>query len=149
MLVMCSELKWGVSVIAEITWPLECMWHCYLLSTTKRDHKTVRHAERHYGPGERADSGAYHFGEKVGGMFIEADDALPQLVSPQAVGEGPQLPLHLWPWIHGGKQLPERQPVGQTSEIIQKLLCWELNGGFSLKILHSHPLRFSWYVCVI
>lgn len=30
-------------------------------------------------------------------MFIEADDALPQLVSPQAVGEGPQFPLHLWP----------------------------------------------------
>lgn len=29
-----------------------------------------------------ASSGAYHFGEKVGGMFIEADDALPQLVSP-------------------------------------------------------------------
>lgn len=30
-------------------------------------------------------------------MFVEADDSLPQLVSSKAVGEGPQLPLHLWP----------------------------------------------------
>lgn len=72
------------------------MEYSYLLSSTKIDHRTILHAARDYGEAG-AKSGAYHFGEKVGGMFIEADDALPQLVSPQAVGEGPQLPLHLWP----------------------------------------------------
>lgn len=45
-------------------------------------------------------------------MFIEADDSLPQLVSLQAIREGPHLPLHFWPWIHVGEQVPERQPVG-------------------------------------
>lgn len=45
-------------------------------------------------------------------MFIEADDSLPKLVSPYTIREGPQLPLHLLPWIHIGEQLPEWQPVG-------------------------------------
>lgn len=43
-------------------------------------------------------------------MFTEADDSLPQLVSPQTIREGPQLPLHLRPCVHTGEQLPERQP---------------------------------------
>lgn len=44
-------------------------------------------------------------------MFTEADDSLPQLVSPQTIGEDPQLPLHLRARIHVGEQLPEGQPV--------------------------------------
>lgn len=55
-----------------------------------------------------------HIREEGGGMFIEADDSLPQLVSPQTIREDPQFPLQLLPWIHVGKQLPERQPVGHT-----------------------------------
>lgn len=51
-----------------------------------------------------------HVREEVGGMFVEADDSLPQLVSSKAIREGPQLPLHLWPWIHISKQFPEWQP---------------------------------------
>ncbi len=58
--------------------------------------------------------GTNHIREEGGGMFIEADDSLSQLVSPQTIREGPQLPLHLRPWIHAGEQLPERQPVGHT-----------------------------------
>lgn len=57
-------------------------------------------------------------------MFIEADDSLPQLVSPQAIREGPQLPLHFWPWIHVGEQLPERQPVGHM-EGSYRICCSE------------------------
>lgn len=56
--------------------------------------------------------GTNHVREEVGGMFVEADDSLPQLVSSEAIREGPQLPLHLWPWIHISKQLPEWQPGG-------------------------------------
>lgn len=39
----------------------------------------------------------YHVREEGGGMFIEADDSLSQLVSPQTIRERPQLPLHLRP----------------------------------------------------
>lgn len=53
-------------------------------------------------------------------MFAEADDSLPQLVSLQTVGEGPQLPLHLLPRVHVGEQLPERQPGGET-EVVQTI----------------------------
>lgn len=44
-------------------------------------------------------------------MFTEADDSLPELVSPQTIREGPQLPLYLRPRIHVRQQLPERQPA--------------------------------------
>lgn len=68
-----------------------------LYQPTKWDHRAVLEARNHCGPDQGARRGPYHVGEEVGGMFTEADDTLPQLVSPQAVGEGPQLPLHLWP----------------------------------------------------
>lgn len=71
-----------------------------------------------------AEKNTYHVREEVGGMFIEADDSLPQLVSPQAIREGPQLPLHFWPWIHVGEQLPERQPVGHM-EVSYTTCCSE------------------------
>lgn len=38
-----------------------------------------------------------HIREEGGGMFIEADDALPQLVSPHTIREDPQLLLQLLP----------------------------------------------------
>lgn len=56
----------------------------------------------------------YHIREEGGGMFIEADDSLPQLVSLQTIREDPQLPLHLRARIHIGEQLPERQPTKHT-----------------------------------
>lgn len=47
-------------------------------------------------------------------MFIEANDSLPQLVSLQTIGEGPQFLLHFRPSVHIGEELPERQPVRNT-----------------------------------
>lgn len=39
----------------------------------------------------------YHIRKEGGGMFIEADDSLPKLVSLQTIRESPHLPLHLRP----------------------------------------------------
>lgn len=78
----------------------------------------------------------YHIREEGGGMFIEADDSLPQLVSLQTIGEGPQLPLHLLPWIHIGEQLPEGQPAGHTGGNREENLDVFLNSR-----LPKHPLK--------
>lgn len=78
----------------------------------------------------------YHIREEGGGMFIEADDSLPQLVSLQTIGEGPQLPLHLLPWIHIGEQLPEGQPAGHTGGNREENLDVFFNSR-----LPKHPLK--------
>lgn len=46
--------------------------------------------------------GTYHVGKEGGGMFVEADDPLAQMVSPEAVGEGSQFLLHLHTRVHTG-----------------------------------------------
>lgn len=84
-------------------------WSSLIFSSTKCDCLCLQRSAAFENCSEKS---TYHVREKVGGMFIEADDSLPQLVSLQAIREGPHLPLHFWPWIHVGEQLPERQPVG-------------------------------------
>lgn len=73
-------------------------------------------------------------------MFIEANDSLPQLVSPQTIGEGSQLLLHFRPRVHIGEELPERQPVRNTGLVYDS---WQLKGN-KLKSLSSpnSPQRF-------
>lgn len=121
-------------------------WTFYFLCGMNTNHSfcSCLSSMRNYGSAKGARSGAYHFREEVGGMFIEADDALPELMSPQAVGEGPQLPLHLWPWINSGKQLPEWQPVEQSD----RMCCSRKEMSVIICLLTPHclSLRFCWNV---
>lgn len=90
----------------------------------------------------------YHIREEGGGMFIEADDSLPQLVSPQTIREDPQLPLHLRARIHVGKQLPERQPIKHTEGSYRTCCSEELGRILVSNPLNSHKLWVSAHRCI-